>query len=96
MAFSRKKPAPKGRAGRLRKETTVTEVTETTSEPVVIEAEPEAEVVQTRVTTTTRGARTGGGGLETALVVVTLVALIAAFLMLQVEMRSAFGEGWPV
>lgn len=36
------------------------------------------------------------GGLEMALIVVTFVALVAAFALLQYEMRHAFGEGWPV
>ena len=86
----RGKPLP-SRRGRVRTETTVTEVTETAAEPA---AEGEAELVEeTRVTTRTVAA---AGGLEMALIVVTLVALVAAFLMLQIEMRSAFGEGWPI
>jgi len=36
------------------------------------------------------------GGLEMALIVVTLVALIAAFALIQLQMHSAFGQGWPV
>jgi hypothetical protein len=34
--------------------------------------------------------------LESALIIVTLIALIAAFVMINIEMRSSFGEGWPV
>ena len=87
----RGKPLPT-RRGRVRTETTVTEVTDTAAEPAT--ADGEAEVVEeTRVTTRTAAP---AGGLEMALIVVTLVALVAAFLMLQVEMRSAFGEGWPI
>ena len=86
----RGKPLPT-RRGRVRTETTVTEVTDTAAEPAAAEAEV---VEETRVTTRTAAAP--AGGLEMALIVVTLVALIAAFLMLQVEMRSAFGEGWPI
>jgi len=88
----RGKPLPT-RRGRVRSETTVTEVTETTGEPAAA-VPAEAEVVEeTRVTTRTVAP---AGGLEMALIVVTLVALIAAFLLLQVEMRKAFGEGWPI
>lgn len=85
----RGKPLPT-RRGRVRTETTVTEVTDTAAEPAAAEAEV---VEETRVTTRTAAP---AGGLEMALIVVTLVALVAAFLMLQVEMRSAFGEGWPI
>jgi hypothetical protein len=35
-------------------------------------------------------------GIESALVVVTFLALLAAFVLIQVEMRGAFGKGWPV
>ena len=87
----RGKPLP-SRRGRVRTETTVTEVTDTAAEPASAAAETEV-VEETRITA--RAARPAGG-LEMALIVVTLIALIAAFLMLQIEMRSAFGEGWPV
>lgn len=90
MAFSRKKPAPT-RRGRVRTET------KTTEEEVVVEApaEPEAEPTVER-TVVRRTVVSSGGGLEMALIVVTLVTLIAAFVLLQLEMRKAFGEGWPV
>lgn len=101
MAFSRKKPVP-ARRGRLRKETTVTETTEVSGEPVaVVETPAEAEAAVTEETTTTRrttktaAVATEKGGLEMALVVVTLVTLVAAFALLQVGMRKAFGAGWP-
>ena len=99
MAFSRKKPVP-ARRGRLRKETTVTETTEVSGEPAAEEA-PAAEAVTeettttSRRTTTTAAAATDKGGLEMALVVVTLVTLVAAFALIQVGMRKAFGAGWP-
>jgi len=35
-------------------------------------------------------------GLETALIGITFIALIAAFLMIQMKMHAAFGKGWPV
>jgi hypothetical protein len=34
-------------------------------------------------------------GIETALIAVTLVALVAAFVLVQLKMHSAFGKGWP-
>lgn len=33
--------------------------------------------------------------LESALILVTLLALVTAFVMINLEMRSSFGEGWP-
>lgn len=35
-------------------------------------------------------------GLESALIGVTLVALIAAMVLLQLKLHSSFGKGWPV
>ncbi len=35
-------------------------------------------------------------GLESALIGVTLVALVAAMVLLQLKLHSAFGKGWPV
>jgi hypothetical protein len=35
-------------------------------------------------------------GLESALILVTFLALLTAFLLVQVKMHSAFGKGWPV
>jgi len=100
MAFSRKKPVP-ARRGRLRKETTVTETTEVSGEPTVVEAPVEAEEAVTEETTTTRRTTkpavvvTEKAGLEMALVVVTLITLIAAFALIQLGMHKAFGVGWP-
>jgi hypothetical protein len=34
--------------------------------------------------------------LESALVLVTFLALVVAFLLIQLELRSSFGSGWPV
>jgi hypothetical protein len=34
--------------------------------------------------------------IESALVLVTFIALVAAFLMVQVKMHDSFGKGWPV
>lgn len=34
--------------------------------------------------------------LESALILVTLLALVAAFVMINIEMNSSFGKGWPV
>jgi hypothetical protein len=86
MAF-RKKPVPT-RRGRLRKETTVTETAE--AEAAVTE-----ETTTTRRTAKTAAVATEKGGLEMALVVVTLVTLVAAFALIQLGMRKAFGAGWP-
>jgi hypothetical protein len=35
-------------------------------------------------------------GLESALILVTFLALVAAFVLVQVKMHGAFGKGWPV
>lgn len=35
-------------------------------------------------------------GTEGMLVLVTFVALVAAFVLINMEMHSAFGKGWPV
>ena len=99
MAFSRKKPVP-ARRGRLRKETTVTETTEVSGEPaaeeaLAAEAVTEETTTTSRRTTTTAAVATEKGGLEMALVVVTLITLVAAFALIQVGMRKAFGAGWP-
>ena len=34
-------------------------------------------------------------GVETLMIVVTLVALIAAFVIINMKMKADFGEGWP-
>ncbi len=34
-------------------------------------------------------------GIETWLIVITLAALVAAFLMINIRMRADFGSGWP-
>ena len=34
-------------------------------------------------------------GVETLMIVVTLVALIAAFIIINMKMKADFGEGWP-
>ncbi len=34
-------------------------------------------------------------GLEQALVFVTTLALVTAFVLIQLKLRSAFGQGWP-
>jgi hypothetical protein len=37
-----------------------------------------------------------GMGLESALILVTFLALVAAFVLVQVKMHGAFGKGGPV
>lgn len=35
-------------------------------------------------------------GLESALIAVTFIALIAAFVMVQMKLHASFGKGWPI
>jgi len=35
-------------------------------------------------------------GLESALIGVTLVALVAAMVLLQLKLHASFGKGWPI
>lgn len=86
MALTRKKPLP-GRRGRARPgDTAAGEAAGGAPAEVEVAAEPaEAD-----------SPAASGGGLEMALIVVTLVALIAAFALLQLEMHEAFGAGWPI
>ena len=34
--------------------------------------------------------------LESALIIVTLLALVAAFVLINIESNASFGQGWPV
>lgn len=66
---------------------TVRKARTTVEEEEVVEAPADEVVVETPAKP--------APGIEAWLVMVTLFALIAAFVLINMKMKSDFGEGWP-